>query len=289
MPEMKVLIPLDGSPLAEIALGALESIEALGPLRIKLVSVVEAIEGMSEVARDEYLKREEHLLRAYLEGAAARINSERKVASLDSVVMAGRPLEIILDQARDFAPDLLLISSHGRSGLSRWRLGSVADGIVRSQTANTLVVGPNGRLRAPMQSVLVGLDGSGLAESALPTATALAASFGATLHLVRVISLPFSASEEYQVYLDDLTAHARSYLEEVRAKLSFSGKVELAARVGAPADRLIDYAAAHDINLAVISSHGRGGIARAALGSVAGRLVGGPVPVLIVRHASSSS
>jgi nucleotide-binding universal stress UspA family protein len=56
-----------------------------------------------------------------------------------------------------------------------------------------------------------------------------------------------------------------------------------AARIGAPTDRLLDYAAAHDINLAVITSHGRGGVMRAGLGSVAGRLIGGPVPVLIVR------
>jgi nucleotide-binding universal stress UspA family protein len=289
MPETKVLIPLDGSPLAETALGALEALEALGPLRIRLVSVVEAIEGLTAVARDEHLKREENLLRAYLDGVVARLQSERKVASVDSVTMTGLPLEIILDQARDFAPDLLVISSHGRSGLSRWRLGSVADGVVRSQTANTLVVGPHGRLRAPVRSLLVGLDGSALSESALPLAASLATGFGATLHLVRVVPLPFTASEQYQDYLDELTSYSQSYLEEVRARLDFSGEVVLAARVGAPADRLIDYAAAHDINLAVITSHGRGGVVRAALGSVAGRLVGGPVPVLIVRQAGGSN
>jgi nucleotide-binding universal stress UspA family protein len=140
-----------------------------------------------------------------------------------------------------------------------------------------------------VRSLLVGLDGSALSESALPLATSLATGFGATLHLVRVVPLPFTASEQYQDYLDELTSYSQSYLEEVRARLDFSGEVVLAARVGAPADRLIDYAAAHDINLVVITSHGRGGIARAALGSVAGRLVGGPVPVLIVRQAGGSN
>jgi nucleotide-binding universal stress UspA family protein len=95
-----------------------------------------------------------------------------------------------------------------------------------------------------------------------------------------------STGEEYQLYLDDLTEWAQTYLEKLKAKLSFAGEVVTASRMGSPADRLIDYAAAHDINLAVVASHGRGGVLRTALGSVAGRLVGGPVPVLVVKAAS---
>jgi nucleotide-binding universal stress UspA family protein len=110
----------------------------------------------------------------------------------------------------------------------------------------------------------------------------LAASLQATLHLVRVIPLPISASERYQAYLDDLTEFARSYLEGVKEQLSFAGEVITSGRVGSPADRLIDYAVEHGVDLAVVSSHGRGGIVRSAVGSVAGRLVGGPIPVLIV-------
>jgi nucleotide-binding universal stress UspA family protein len=283
MPETKVLIPLDGSPLAETALRALEALATLGPLHVRLVSVVEAIEGMTQVAKSEHLQREEHMLNAYLDGVVARLKDRPEIASVEGRVFAGVAVDIILDQAGDFAPDLLVISTHGRSGLSRWRLGSVADAVIRSNTANTLVVGPNARLRAPVRSILVGLDGSQLAEAALPVATSLAAGFGATLHLVRVISLPVSTSEEYQDYLDELTQYAREYLDETKKRTAFSGELVTAARVGSPSERLIDYIAAHDIHLAVMTSHGRGGIARTALGSVAGRLVGGPAPVLIVR------
>jgi nucleotide-binding universal stress UspA family protein len=281
--ETKLLIPLDGSPLAETALGALEALAQLAPLRVRLVSVVEAIEGMTQVANDEHLKREEHMLETYLDGVQARLEARPQIGSVESHVLAGNPLDIILDQARDFSAELLVISSHGRSGLSRWRLGSVADGLIRSKTANTLVVGPHARLHAPVRSVLVGLDGSELAEAALSEAASLAGRLSAALHLVRVVSFPLSTSEEYQVYMEDLVKHAQTYLDRVKARLAFPGEITTAARVGAPADRLLDYAAVHNIDLAVVASHGRGGLMRTALGSVAGRLVGGPVPVLVVR------
>jgi nucleotide-binding universal stress UspA family protein len=281
--ETKVLIPLDGSPLAETALGALEALAPLHPLNVRLISVVEAIEGMTKIANDEHLQREEHMLRAYLAGIVERLKSAPHVASIESHVVAGDPVDLIVDEARSFAPDLLVISTHGRSGLSRWRLGSVADGVIRSKSADTLVVGPNSRLRAPVRSILVGLDGSQLAEAALHQAASLAEGFDATLHLVRVIPLPVSTSERYQMYLDDLTAFAQTYLDNMKEQLSFPGEVITAGRVGSPANRLIDYAAAHDIDLVIVASHGRGGIMRTALGSVAGRLVGGPVPVLVVR------
>jgi nucleotide-binding universal stress UspA family protein len=180
MPDTKILIPLDGSPLAETEVNTLEALAPLGPLHVRLVSVVEAIEGMTQVAGDEHLKREEHMLQAYIEGMTARLKAVPQITRIEGEVLAGLPLESILDQAKAFAPDLLVVSTHGRSGLSRWRLGSVADGIVRSNTANTLVVGPNARLRAPVRSVIVGLDGSALAEAALPVATSLATRMGAS-------------------------------------------------------------------------------------------------------------
>jgi nucleotide-binding universal stress UspA family protein len=128
------------------------------------------------------------------------------------------------------------------------------------------------------------LDGSKLAERALGPAVTLATALGASLHLVRVISTPVSISED--LYANDygmLEDACGAYLDEVRQGLEFKGELVTAARMGSPASRLADYAAAHEIDLVVMTSHGRGGLARSLLGSVAGRMVGEPTPVWLVR------
>jgi nucleotide-binding universal stress UspA family protein len=193
-----------------------------------------------------------------------------------------------LNQEAAFGPDLIVIGTHGRSGLSRWRLGSVADAVIRRARTDTLVVGPSARIHT-VRGILVGLDGSELAERALQPAINLANAFGAALHIVRVISVTATVSEEYYANeFEMLQEITKTYLDDIRKKIEFKGELVTASRIGGQANCLIDYAAAHDIDLVVMTSHGRGGLGRSLLGSVTGRMIGGHQPVWIVRVREQS-
>jgi nucleotide-binding universal stress UspA family protein len=281
---MKLLFPLDGSHIADRALDAVPMLARVEPVVVRLVSVVEAQEGLTQVVEDERLSRERSLLRSYLDTTTDRLLRDYKTAAVDSVLLAGDPVDQILSQEAAFGPDLLVIGTHGRSGISRWRLGSVADSVIRRTKADTLVVGPGARIHEPVRGILVGLDGSELAERALPQAIRLADAFDAALHIVRVISMTVTVSEDYYANeFEMLQEFAAGYLDDIRRKIEFKGELVTASRIGGPADRLMDYAAAHDIDLVVMTSHGRGGLGRTLMGSVAGRMAGGPLPVWIVK------
>jgi nucleotide-binding universal stress UspA family protein len=153
-----------------------------------------------------------------------------------------------------------------------------------------------------MQSIVVALDGSTLAESTLPWATALAQGTGATLQLVRVIE-PFWRSTYLSiapeaVYLDEAQVavleqqsedEARAYLDQVAGALRADGlRVAWETRVGRPAEELARAVETSGADLLVLATHGRGGLRRWALGSVATELLQrGEAPVMIVRAFAS--
>jgi nucleotide-binding universal stress UspA family protein len=298
MSEYKILIPLDGSRLAEHSLIYIEALKGLGETKVRLLSVVDEAEDFRALSPDEAGARESNLLATYQREVSADIESHLGL-KVETKVMQGAPTECVLKEAREFAPDLLIISTHGRSGPSRWRFGSVADKVIRGAVCDTLVVGPKsvqkekwleGALQAPFRSILVPLDGSELAEEALPKALAFAKAFGSTLHLVRAVPYPIMADgyagegAYMPQILESLEAGAQEHLKEVSEKLGAGVKITTRVMIGAPATQLEDYAAGHGIDLVVMTSHGRGGLVRMALGSVTDRLLAaGAAPVLVVR------
>lgn len=297
MPGYKVLVPLDGSRLAEQALVYLDSLRGLGETEVLLVGVVDDAEDYRLLSPEEALEREMNLLSTYLREVAGDIEQHLGL-EVRTKVLVGSPADCLLAEAESFAPDLLVISTHGRSGPSRWRFGSVADKVVRGAACNTLVIGPKAtqraawleaRIMAPFRQVLVPLDGSGLAEGALPVATNFAEAFDSVLHLVRVVPVPVTGGggiggelSYVPQLLDSMIESAREYLESIAGQLP-GRKLVTKVLIGPAAAELEDYEAAQDIDLVIMTSHGRGGFLRAALGSVADRLLGGPAPVLLVR------
>ena len=139
--------------------------------------------------------------------------------------------------------------------------------------------------------IMVPLDGSALAERALPSAARLAAATGATLHLVRVVEpLPGAVSVYRSVtepsrHLDREARAATEYLDTIRTRLTAEGvRVEVHRRLGHALDALLQEQRTAGIDLVVMCSHGRGGVSRVALGSVAtGLLQRGTAPVLLAR------
>ena len=142
---------------------------------------------------------------------------------------------------------------------------------------------------------LVPMDGSPLAEKALPMATSLAQKFGSTIILLRVLDIPTPSTptSHLEVTIDWVRearqhAHqeAESYLEAVQGELDRQGvRTRILLRDTAPAEDILDVAGAEDIDLIIMSSHGRGGLARWTFGSVADKVARhSPCPVLLIRQ-----
>jgi nucleotide-binding universal stress UspA family protein len=290
------MVPLDGSRLAEHSLVYLDALRSLGESQVELVSVVDEAEDFHSLEAAEGQQREANVLSTYLREVAADISQHLGI-EVETKVLNGAPASCLLEEVDAFRPDLLVISTHGRSGLSRWRLGSVADKLIRGATCNTLVVGPKAaerstwleaRIMEPFKALLVPLDGSSLAEAALPVASGFADSYGSTLHLVRVVPIPTVADGiggEF-AYMPDMLGTmveaAKSYMKRTAEELQ-RPDLKTEVIVGSAAIQLEDYVAAKNIDLVVMTSHGRRGFARTALGSVTDRLLGGMAPVLVVR------
>jgi len=287
------LVPLDGTKLSESAFAMLPLLKTLGFGKVRLVSVWESVWEEQEslpgrpAERQEVDEKGRSYLKAYLEAQAAHIQEAGLEA--ETVVRVGRAAEETLAVAETEA-DLIVISTHGRSGIARWWLGSVADKIVRGSPCPTLVIGPNVAVElAPyrLNRILVPLDGTELAEQALPLATWIAGLCDAEIDLVRAISLmPVTYDPGIGLYPVDLLTtmeeSARAYLTRMAARLH-TRKVSTSLLIGSAGERILQYMKESPASLVVIATRGRSGLARATLGSVADRLLHGPAPVLIFR------
>lgn len=217
----------------------------------------------------------------YLATVAARI-AGNGAAPVNSRVLMGEPADALLALSREEPNTLFVMSSHGRGGVGRLIFGSVSDQVIRGATVPVLIV------RAPLiggdrlRHVLVPLDGSPLAEAALPLAVEIARATGATLGLVRVADVnptsplaglagPLVAPDDelFWEMTEQLRDEARAYLDSVVQGLRGSGvRVGWEVRLGRPADELIRAAQTTGADLIVMSTHGRGGVERWAFGSV---------------------
>jgi nucleotide-binding universal stress UspA family protein len=190
------------------------------------------------------------------------------------MVLAGSPSDGLVRAEAELQPDLVVMASHGRSGLARFALGSVAERLVREGTAPVLIVHALNPLDQKLDFALVPLDGSSLAEQALPMVEALAGKPVRQVRLMRAVTLPEESTE------------ARRYLDGVRDRLQSAGlEVTIEVRIDDPATAIQD--AGERADLIVLATHGRGGFDRLRHGSVAERFTRqAQMPVLLVRPAS---
>jgi nucleotide-binding universal stress UspA family protein len=291
----RVLIPLDGSTLAEQALPYARSLAGDRAVFYPLGVVAPPdpdrdMAGRMVATVDEVLFRIEGDLReALLRVGRLWLGEE---AEIKPVVAVGDPAAEILRAAAEVGADLIVLASHGRGAMGRAIFGSVADRIARSAPVPVMIIRP---LDAPIEIVplevrriVAPLDGSELAAEALPVAAGLAWRLGAPVLLVRAVdSTPgvppfpetFALQEEE---LERLEGHAREELEAIEQRLNEQGiSTQSVARAGWPYDVITSEIV--DGDLIVMTSHGRGGVRRWLIGSVAEKLVrGGPVPVLLV-------
>jgi nucleotide-binding universal stress UspA family protein len=242
--------------------------------------------------------------RVYLRGVQARLR-EDGIPTGSAVTLNGTVGPALVTYADGLGIDLVVMATHGRGGLSRLWLGSTADYLVRHLDVPVLVVRPAAgrRTEAPLSAgqILVPLDGSPLAEEALAPAVELARVWDAEVRLLRVVGPIVTADTGYPVsavYDEDLTAMARAsaqaYLDRVILCLHGQGiRATGTAVIGAStAEMILDLAHGSPVKMLAIATHGRSGLGRLMLGSVADKLVrGAEVPVLVrpaVRQAPAA-
>jgi nucleotide-binding universal stress UspA family protein len=285
-----ILVPLDGSPLAEHALPYAERLARATSARLILCRALSAtkLQPAEIVAAVD----EAH---AYVRGVADQLASRGRI--VETTIPWGEPADEILEQVRSARADLVVMATHGRSGLGRWLYGSVADEVLRRASVPIFLVPPGSDEpwsddRAPR--ILIPLDGSQLGEAALGPARAWATQLGSEIVLVQVIPFPpyssFGDSSGNVVALDpepDLAA-AQRYLSELAERLRSTVKqVRVRAELGEPSVAIARIAADEKAKLIVMATHGRSGLARLVLGSVAtGTLRRANVPLLLVRPAA---
>jgi nucleotide-binding universal stress UspA family protein len=291
-----ILVPLDGSAFGEYALPL-----ALGIAR-RLSAVVQLVHSytappQAHAAESQPLNRER--AQGYLAGLATCL-SPRWGVPISTVVLDGRAADQLCAHAIAIDAALVVMTTHGYGPLSRMWMGSVADTLVRRLPMPVLLTRPHDQTLDLLEEVhdqafthvLIPLDGSALAEEILEPVLALGTPFDAIYTLVQAITPPvLGYAPAAQVValdeqiLDQWRAAAREYLDSLAQRLRGQGaQVDTRILVGPPAMAILDYVYDHNIDLVAMATHGRSGVARMLLGSVADKVVrGASVPVLLRR------
>lgn len=286
----RVLVPLDGSTLAEEALPVArrlvgESGDDLILLRVAVPSEmpmpVMAEYGMvwSGYGEEATTPEEEHQQAVdYLEGVQGR----KALAALNVrvLVLEGDRSQLIVETADNQDVDLIVMTSHGRTGLSRWVIGSVAERVLESGPCPVLLLRDSHADAAIPQRILVTLDGSPLSETALDSALALAQRLGASVTLLRV--WPHGSAEALadttDPYLDDvMTRYAEWDVPLTAASVEAAG-----SGAANTALAILDFANGEAVDLIAMSTHGRSGLQRWVYGSVTEKVLRGTEKALLV-------
>lgn len=300
-----VLVPLDGSEFGECALGTAAVLAKRSGARLELLHVHQR----NLYSFDLDLSIEKHERddeRSYLKGVCARLRRETGIEATPTW-LEGLPAKEICDRARAVRDPVIVMSTHGRTGLSRSWLGSVADAVVRHSSVPVLTIRPSegdasrgASMASSVQRLLVPLDGSDAAATILPHATWLAEAMGAEIVLLRVVEpvyapvpavpMPYTPSPLMQATLETLVQRSALYMTDVTAELRRTHPelvVEYEVEVGdSPSRLIIERAQARNADAVAMATH-RHGLSRLVVHSVADKVLRGGPPLVLLVHAES--
>jgi nucleotide-binding universal stress UspA family protein len=295
----KILVPLDGSDLAERALDPAIRLALAENGEIILLSIpylkhmiMREKAGYGFLMPDDSLDRTHREMSDYL-ATLQRIKSNPNI-TMRSQVIEGDEAGTIVDTAIREEADLIVMSTHGRSGFSRWMMGSVTERVLRSAPCPVLVI----RQAEKLFRLLIPLDGSPLAETALNPGLELAKALGARVTLLQVQEQTLNVTAATFAQMDAVMEYASGYPseEEVVARASAyldnlsnvyapeEVRVNTAVVVNSAARGILEYAEANDISLIVMATHGYTGLRRWVYGSVTEKVLrGAHCAVMIIR------
>jgi len=288
-----VIVPLDGSELSERAIGLGVAFAQAYDAELCLLHVLE--EPIALDLLPSLVIPDRGAAEAYLRELADGLPADLKVSTS---VVRGNAVDTLLDLTEENPESMLVMSTHGRSGLGRLMLGSVADKVVRGATVPVALVRGSGMTyRQGIHTLLVPLDTTSFSETALPLAVDLAKRTDATIGLVHVCEpfwvSPYAASVPALSQVNEARAsdierdcltNARTYLDGVANDLRADGlRVVWEARFGKPADEILRAAETTEASLIVMATHERTGLRRLALGSVTNEVLHrGTMPILTI-------
>jgi len=293
----RILLPLDSSKLAECVLPHLVAIAQICEPEVQLLRVSEPF-GVTARLRmidpvDWQIRKAEAV--SYLSGIAARLQNAGLRVSTH--LYDGRPAEQIIEVAHSWNADLILMSSHGQSGISPWNVSSVVQQVILRAHRSLMII----RAYQPVTADLTGLryrkiflplDGSQRAEMPLMLAESLARAHGSEIlaaHIVRQPELPRRtfASQEDLLLVNQLTrrnrAEALKYLDDLKSRIDITiqTKLEVSPSISRSLHQIADE---NDVDLTILCAHGYSGDTRWPYGSVGlGFIVYGSTPLLILQ------
>ena len=285
----KILVPLDGSDLAELALPYAEELAQAFKSEIILLHI-------SEPAESHY----RHMHQLYIEEVAQRM--KERIKRVKPVLITGKSAEEIIGYAEKNEVGLLIMTSHGRSGIMSWATGSIASKLLQAATVPVMLVRavkPERKVQRPvlLNRILLPQDGSQAGEAAVDYVGELMSRLGSEVILFGVISsgqhirsvggLDYIHYPEEQ--LEIFRKEAQEYLDGVYRRLkSRKGSVKVTLKVGDKVgdvgQEILKFAEEKGVSLIAISSHGHSGIERWVFGSIANKVVlNSQAPVLVVK------
>jgi nucleotide-binding universal stress UspA family protein len=282
----RVLVPLDGSELAERALEPALAVARASNAELLLLSVPSyhqiippAATGYGMVTTDQIIDLGQNDAKNYL--AALRREARCSDCRIRTMVVAGDVAGCIVDTAADEQVDLIIMTTHGYSGFTRWMLGSITERVLRGAPCPVLVV----REAIPLCKALINLDGSLVAEKALEPGLALARILGCQVTLLRADQGEDLSSVEQGVLQMAGAGSCQDLVEQGEDRLSYYLEclarqhrspdltIETVVVQAKPAEAILAYAEAEGIDLIVMATHGRTGLRRWVFGSVAEKVL----------------
>lgn len=299
----QILVPLDGSALAESVLPAAAALAGGFGARVTLLHIVEerppgTIHGQPHLTDGDRAQ-------AYLEEVARRpIFRDRVVDVHVHLPQAGDVAESVVDHARELEADLVVLSTHGKSGLRGFLFGSIAIRALQRGTTPILLVNPTAAGEAPplvCRTILVPLDGTAAHEPALGLASTLGRAWRAALHLEIVVPTVGTLSGDEvvtgvlmptakRVLLDLAERGAQEYVRKLAETLTAEG-VPTTSHVsrGEPAASLVEAANRVGADLVVMASHAKGALDAFWSGSLTPKVIEKlGRPLLLVRAAGEA-
>lgn len=280
----KILVPLDTSKMAEEALPAAVELAKAFNSEVNIINVCDPHKLDEASSCQLYLDKEIENLKTELTAHGNQVKSE---------LISGSPDRKILEYVQNEAIDLIFMSSHGRSGVVLWPMGSTVDKVLRRTRVPLIMVKVKKAQGETAQGglfkrILVALDGSDLGSEIISYIKEIGDKFSSEIILLHVIdtdrrvhnlgrvdNIPFLHDE-----LDSLREKAQEYLES--EKLKFTGThaaITAVVRMGNVAEQIIQHSKENSCSLIALSGHGHTGLEAWFIGSVTNKVL----------HASTKS
>jgi len=293
----KLLVPLDGSKTSESALPYARTLAERMEADVELLGVIDfaEISGNASTATVALSRPDQYLTQ--IAKSFRRVRTRCRVEQ-------GTAADVIVGAAAADKETLIVMASHGRSGIQRWLLGSVAEKVLRGASSPLLLIRASEKApidgQAPLGSIVVPLDGSELGELALAPAVELAQSLKIEIVLARAYEVPATAYcraddfpssaaafiPSYAELVEEMSREAREYIDLKVKELRSQSPVRIRSQVleGTPAEKIMDLACNTKDSLIVMCTRGRSGLKRWVLGSVTEKIVHhSSSPVLVVQ------